>query len=81
MCYFLILCQDLSQAVAIPLQVVGWYHSHNELGLTLTEDDIEFHQAFEATFTNSIAFLALFGKNASDPRVRTNLYNNNSALD
>lgn len=53
----------------MPLQVVGWYHSHNELDLNLTKEDIEFHVKFQSKFPNSVAFLALFGRNAADSKV------------
>ncbi|VDL18005.1 unnamed protein product [Hymenolepis diminuta] len=64
-------CKELSRIIGIPLKVVGWYHSHNELGLQLTEEDIEFHVGFQAKFPNSIAFLALFGKNTADSKTKT----------
>ncbi|KAM7540575.1 hypothetical protein Aperf_G00000023337 [Anoplocephala perfoliata] len=64
-------CKDLSRTANISLQVVGWYHSHNELGLNLSEEDIEFHAKFQSEFPNSIAFLALFGRNAEDFKVKT----------
>ncbi|VDN97006.1 unnamed protein product, partial [Rodentolepis nana] len=63
--------EDLGRIIKSPLQIVGWYHSHNELGLTLTEEDVEFHLAFQARFPNSIAFLTLFGKTSTDPKVMT----------
>nr|CDS32360.1 26S proteasome regulatory subunit N11 [Hymenolepis microstoma] len=62
--------EDLSGIINSPLQIVGWYHSHNELGLKLTEEDVEFHSSFQARFPNSIAFLTLFGKNSTDPKVK-----------
>ncbi|KAM3179073.1 hypothetical protein ACTXT7_001293 [Hymenolepis weldensis] len=64
-------CKELSCIIDIPLRVVGWYHSHNELGLQLTEEDIEFHVGFQAKFPNSIAFLVLFGKNTNDSKAKT----------
>ena len=40
---------------------MGWYHSHTELDLDLTHQDIEFHLKLQTKFPNSVALVGSFG--------------------